>query len=78
VRHEDDLVVLGVEADVVAAHVVVDDEIHVLVRQHRAFPREAVLPALGAEGDEHLPFASGRTECARDVGRRHQSDRPGV
>ena len=42
VTDEHDLVVLAVEADVVAAHVVVDDEIDVLVRQHRPLACETV------------------------------------
>src|SRR5262245_27831778 len=39
-RDQDHLVVLRVEADVGSGHIVVDDKIHVLVREHRAFPLE--------------------------------------
>ena len=51
---EHDLVVGAVEADVVPPHVVVDDEIDVLVVEHRPLALETGVAVLGAERDEHL------------------------
>ena len=72
----DDLVLVGVEADPVAAHVVVDDEIDVLVvRASPASARARPAPALRAEADEHLAVAArarrvrrGRLRSARARG----------
>src|SRR5262252_8807897 len=53
-RDQNHLVVLRIEADVGSRHIVVDDEIDVLVREHRAFPLETGLALLGAERDDDL------------------------
>ena len=71
-----DLVVGAVEADVGASHIVVDDEIDVLVVQHRPLALEPVRTVLGAERDEHLIGAPARAERLRDVGGRGQLDLP--
>src|SRR5438876_812385 len=52
-RHERDCVVLRLEADSLTAHVVVDDEVDVLVREHRALAPEAGLAVVCAERDAH-------------------------
>src|SRR4029079_12717235 len=62
VRHEGDRVVGRVEADAGSSHVVVDDEIDVLVGEHSPLPVEARLPGLGAEAHEHLPVSFLLTE----------------
>src|SRR3954452_18437938 len=53
-RDQHDLVLVGVEADVRPRHVVVDDEIDVLVSEHPPLALQSGLAALGAEGDDHL------------------------
>src|SRR6476659_2464606 len=50
---QDHFVVLRVEADVGSGHIVVDDEIDVLVREHRALPLEPAFAAFGAERPDH-------------------------
>src|SRR5712691_2681645 len=52
---QDHLVVLRVEADIGSRHIVVDDEVHLLVCEHRALALEPGLALLGAEGDDNLP-----------------------
>ena len=69
VRDQQHLVVGALEADVGSAHVVVDDEVDVLLGEHRTLARETVLPALGAERDEHLAVPSRRREGPCDVRR---------
>ena len=71
------LVVLRVEADVRARHVVEDEE------DRRAFARrfsrgrgETGLTLVGREADEHLPVASAAPELGQDVDRRLELDRP--
>jgi hypothetical protein len=73
---EDDLVVRRVEADVVAAHVVVDDEIDVFVGEHAALALEARLALVGAERDDDLAVAPPGGKRRDDVRRRLQVDRP--
>src|SRR5438067_5545382 len=68
-RHERDRVVRRLEADPFASHVVVDDEIHALVREHRALALEPHLAVVGAEADEHLARAAARAELLQHVGR---------
>src|SRR5215208_6667547 len=75
-RDQHDLVLVDVEADVVATHVVVDDEVDVLVGEHPALAGEAGLPRLGAEGDDHLAVRAERRELRDDVGGRLEADRP--
>ena len=75
-RDQDHLVVLRVEADVGSGHIVVDDEIDVLVREHRALPLEPALAALGAEGDDHLAVLAPGGERLDDVLGRLELDRP--
>src|SRR5512132_2624464 len=53
-RHERDGVVGRIEADAGSGHVVVDDEIDVLVGEHPALPLEPRRARLGAEADENL------------------------
>src|SRR6476659_1562056 len=74
--NKEHLVVLRIEADVGSGHIVVDDQIDVLVREHRPFPLEAALAALGADGDDHLAvLAPGRERLHHVLGRLEQ-DRP--
>ena len=61
-----------------ASHVVVDDEIDVLVAQHRALPLEPLGAVLGAERDEHLVGTPLLPERTGDVGRRGELELPGV
>ena len=61
----------------VSPHVVVDDEIDVLVGEHRALALEAVCAVLGAEGDEHLVGPPALPERTGDVGRRRELELPG-
>src|SRR3954454_8597831 len=77
-RDQEHLVVLRVEADVGSGHIVVDDEIDVLVREHRALPLEAALAALGAEGDDHLAVLPPGGERLHNVLGRLELDRPGL
>src|SRR6266516_3090390 len=77
-RHERDCVVLRLEADSLTAHVVVDDEADVLVREHRALAPEAGLAVVCAERDENLAGAAARAELAQDVCRRLELERPGL
>ena len=71
------LVVARVEADVVAAHVVEDEQVGVLVRELLARPLEAALALVGGEADEHLPGSPAPAELGEDVGRRLELDGPG-
>src|SRR5918999_595996 len=64
---QDNLVVGRVEADPVAPYVVVDDEIHLLVVQHRALSLEPGRADLGAEAHEHLAVPVALAELAQDV-----------
>src|SRR5918992_495342 len=76
VADEDDLVVQRVEADVLAAHVVVDDEIDLFVGQHAPLPLETFLAQLGAESDEHLAVAPSADQPCEHVCSRLELDRP--
>src|SRR5690242_3276071 len=69
-RNDDDLVVGGVEADVLAAHVVEDDQVDLLVVQLLAGPLEAALAAVGGEADEQLAVRPPSAELPQDIGRR--------
>src|SRR5919108_1363114 len=75
-RHEDDLVLLGVEADVVAGHVVVDDEIDTLPVQFLARARETLLPLVGGKPHQHLTVRAPLRERAQDVRRRLEAHLP--
>src|SRR5947207_12349499 len=65
--HEHDLVLRRVEPDVGAGDVVVDDEVDVLLVEHRPLSLEARLAVFGAEGDEHLAWSLPLAERARHV-----------
>src|SRR2546426_4149 len=73
---EDDFVVLRVEADVVAGHVVVDDEIDALAVEFLARARETVLTPVGREPDQHLAVRAPLGERHQDVRRRHEPHLP--
>src|SRR3954471_20768424 len=75
-RDQKHLVVLRLEPDVGSGHIVVDDEIDVLVRQHGALALQATLAPLGAEGDDHLPVFAPRGERLDHVVGRLELDRP--
>src|SRR3954451_18707637 len=77
-RDQEHLVVLRVEADVGSGHVVVDDEIDVLVREHGALAPAPGLAPLGAEGDDPLPVLSPGGERPDHVLGRLELDRPGL
>src|SRR6266851_9412641 len=66
-RDQDDLVVPGVETDVAAGDVVVDDEVGTLVFQFLARAREALVSVVGCEPDQHLTVRSALAERAQDV-----------
>src|SRR5919206_3115750 len=61
-RDQRHLVVLRVEPDVGSGHVVVDDEIHVLVREHPPLPFQPRLALLRAERDDDLAVRAPRRE----------------
>src|SRR5919197_1633588 len=65
---EHDLVLVGVEADVRARDVVVDDEVDMLPLELRARAREAVGSRFGGEADEHLAVRPSLAERLQDVG----------
>ena len=73
-----DLVVRLVEPDVGPPDVVVDDEITFLSVEHRALALESVLPALGAERDQHLAVTPRRRRVRGQRPRRAEVDRPGL
>src|SRR5262245_28839393 len=75
-RNEHDLVLGDVEADVLAAHIVEDDQVDLLVAQLLARALEAALAAVGCEADEQLAVRAPRAELAQDVGGRLECDRP--
>src|SRR5579872_654145 len=75
-RDEGHLVVLRVEPDVVAAHVVEDEQIGVLVRELLSRPLEPELALVGGEADEQPAGASFGAECREDVDGRLELDRP--
>src|SRR5262245_980461 len=77
-RNEDDLVVGGVEADVVATHVVEDDQVDSLVAELLPRPLEPVLTAIGCEAHQHATRSriTPGTELLEDVGCRLERDRP--
>src|SRR5438105_2715196 len=75
---EDDLVLRRVEADVVAGHVVEDDEVDPLGAELLARTRKAARPAVGGESDEHLPVVAAAAELAQDVRRRIERQLPGA
>src|SRR3954469_1310172 len=77
-RDQEHLVVLRVEPDVGSGHIVVDDEIDVLVRKHRALPVEAALAPLGAERHDHLAVLPARSQRLDDVLGRLELDRPRI
>ena len=76
-RDQHDLVVYGVEADVVTGHVVVDDEVDALVAQLPPRALEAVVAGLGREADEQLAVAAPRAQDGEDVEGRLERERPG-
>src|SRR6187549_814027 len=69
---EDDLVVAGVEADVAAGDVVVDNQVDALLLQFLARARETLVAVLGGEADQHLAVRAPLAECAQDVGGRFE------
>src|SRR3954452_2205651 len=73
---EDDLVVGGVEADVLSGDVVVDDQVGVLVLEHPALPLEPLFAVLGAERDDELAGTLSVPQRQRDIGRRLELERP--
>src|SRR6266511_4580175 len=75
-RDQDDLVVLRVEADVASRHIVVDDEVDLLVGQHRPLALEPGFPVLGAEGHDHLAVLAPGGQGLDDVLGRLELDRP--
>src|SRR5947209_6167309 len=74
--HEDDFVLLGIEADVFARDVVVDDEVDALALQFLARTREAGLALVGREPDQHLAVRPPVCERRQDVRRRLEADVP--
>src|SRR5918995_5045306 len=70
------LVVGRVEADAGSGHVVVDDEIEVLVCEHPPLALEPSLPHLGAEADEDLAVALAFAEPSEHVGGRLELQPP--
>src|SRR2546421_1075297 len=77
-RDERDLVLVRVEADVVAGHVVEDDEVEALVAELLARALEPRLAVVGCESDPHLPVATPFGQRSDDVRRRRELERPGV
>src|SRR3954453_4785632 len=77
-RDQEHFVVLRVEPDVRSGHIVVDDEIDVLVRKHCALPLEAAVAALGAETHDHLAVLPARSQRLDNVPGRLELDRPGL
>src|SRR5438067_7199363 len=77
-RDEDYLVLSRVEPDVVAGHIVVDDEIEALVFELRACAREPLRPVVGCEPDQHLAVHTALGERSDDVGGGFEVDGPGV
>src|SRR5882724_6157775 len=73
---EDDFVVSGVETDVAARDVVVDDEVNSLLYQFLARAREAAVSPVRGEADQHLAVRSLFPESAQDVGRRLERHLP--
>src|SRR4051794_29764188 len=69
-RDEDDLVLVGIEPDVVARHVVVDDEVRSFALQFLARARETVGPRLRSEPDQDLSVGPALAERVQDVGGR--------
>src|SRR5438874_7589753 len=70
------LVLHRLEADVLAPHVVVDEQVGVLDGELLARAREAGLPLVGGEPDEPLSGAARGAELAEHIGRRLELDRP--
>src|SRR5947207_1030392 len=75
-RDQHYLVVAGVEADVVARHVVVDDEVDSFAVQFLARAREAFGPGLRRKADEHLAVGASLAERVQHVGCRLELDAP--
>src|SRR4029453_18513700 len=75
-RNEDDLVVGGIEADVIAAHIVEDDQVDSLVAELLPRALEPALSAIGCEAHEQLAVRAPSAELPQDVGRRLEGDRP--
>src|SRR5580765_4453531 len=71
-RDEHHFVVLRVEADVGSRHIVVDDEIDVLDRDHRALALETGVALLRAEGHDHLAVLATSGKRPDDVLGRHE------
>src|SRR5688572_7143735 len=75
-RQQRHLVLGRVEADAGSGHVVVDDEIEVLVCEHPPLALEPRLPHLGAEADENLAVALALAEPRKHVRRRLELEPP--
>src|SRR5919201_5273113 len=73
---EHDLVLVGVEADVCALDVVVDDEVDMLPLQLRACAREVVGARFGGEADDRLVVRAPLGERLKDVGSRLELQPP--
>src|SRR5262245_1881660 len=77
-RDQDDLVVRRVEADVVPADVVEDDEVGRLRLQHRALPLQTGVAVIRAEGDKYLTVLATMAERCEHVVRWYELEAPRV
>src|SRR5215207_6820467 len=77
-REQHDLVLYGIEADVVTRHVVVDDEVDTLVAQLPTRTLEPVAARLGREADDQPAVRALVAEHRENVERRHELQRPHV
>src|SRR5215218_103625 len=75
-RHEHDLVVRSVEADVLAADVVVDDQVEPFRVELLACARETAFTGLRREADDDAAVRGAIGERPQDVGRRLEDDVP--
>src|SRR3954452_25614166 len=77
-RDEHDLVLDRVEADVVASHVVEDDQVGPLVAELLPRALETVLAAVGGEANEQLTVRAPGAELTQDDCLRLERHRPGL
>src|SRR5439155_11018045 len=73
---ENHFVLFGIEADVVARDVVVDDEVDALALQFLTRTLEAGLAVVGRKPDQHLAVGPAVCERRQDVRRRLEADVP--
>src|SRR4051794_698525 len=71
------LVVAGIEADVVAPHIVEDEEVGVLVGELLPRAPQSAVALVCREADEQLPGHPASAELGEHVGRRLELDGPG-